>query len=195
MDYFQVENSYGGNQDWFSDLTMKMGGCAALAACESCIYLQKSKGIEGLYPFNVSNITKEDYIKFALKMKPYLKPRLSGIDKLEIYIEGFSNYLSDCGRKVRMEPFSGTQNVVKAKRVLQEQIDQGFLVPCLMLQHKDPSMRNYDWHWFLLTGYETYENTCMVKAVTYGGYQWIDFDLLWDTGYVRKGGLILYHRN
>ena len=32
----------------------------------------------------------------------------------------------------------------------------------------------------------------MVKAVTYGGYEWLDFAKLWNTGYKRKGGLILF---
>ena len=39
LDYFTIEHSYGGNQDWFWDPMMKIGGCAALTACDSCIYL------------------------------------------------------------------------------------------------------------------------------------------------------------
>ena len=32
----------------------------------------------------------------------------------------------------------------------------------------------------------------MVKAVTYGNYEWLDLKELWDTGYEKKGGLILF---
>lgn len=39
LEYFFVEESYGGNQDLFPDVTMRDGGCGAIAACESCIYL------------------------------------------------------------------------------------------------------------------------------------------------------------
>ena len=56
----------------------------------------------------------------------------------------------------------------------------------------DSALKDYVWHWFLLTGYEEYEDVMMVKAVTYGSYQWLDFDNLWDTGYTNKGGMILY---
>lgn len=192
LDYFRIGRCYGGNQDWFWDLMMRMGGCGALAACESCIFLQRSKGREGLYPFDALNLTKKDYVKFGMQMKPYLMPRNTGINTLDIYIDGFSDYLLDCGRELRMEPFSGAESAGKAKKVLQEQIDHGFLVPCLLLHHKDRGLKDYDWHWFLLTGYETFEDICMVKAVTYGKYEWIDFDRLWDTGYEEKGGLILY---
>ena len=38
LEYFFVEESYGGNQDLFPDVTMRDGGCGAIAACESCIY-------------------------------------------------------------------------------------------------------------------------------------------------------------
>ena len=31
-----------------------------------------------------------------------------------------------------------------------------------------------------------------VKAVTYGEYRWIDFERLWDTGFAKRGGLILF---
>lgn len=50
LDYFQVEHLYGGCQDWFTDPMMKMGGCAAIAACESCIYFDLHYGTP-LYKF------------------------------------------------------------------------------------------------------------------------------------------------
>ena len=45
LDYFTIEGCYGGNQDWFTNLVMHMGGCAAATACDSCIYfgLQNEK--------------------------------------------------------------------------------------------------------------------------------------------------------
>ncbi len=47
--------------------------------------------------------------------------------------------------------------------------------------------------WFLLTGYKLAVNMCMIKAVTYGTWHWLDLEELWDTGCKRKGGLVLYH--
>ena len=45
-------------------------------------------------------------------MKPYLKPRHTGIDSLEIYMEGFGKYLADKGcDNVQMEPLTGTEDV------------------------------------------------------------------------------------
>ena len=61
LDYFRIGNTYGGNQDWFPDFMMKIGGCAALTACDSCICLDLYKGTT-LYPFDKQRLTKKDYI-------------------------------------------------------------------------------------------------------------------------------------
>ena len=84
LDYFMIEHSYGGNQEWFWDPMMKIGGCAAVTACDSSIYFDCYKGTEGLYPYEKTALTKKDYVKFGMKMKPYLKPRRTGIDSLDI---------------------------------------------------------------------------------------------------------------
>lgn len=197
LDYFYIGKEYGSNQDWFRDPMMKFGGCAAVTACDTCIYLSRTRGKHHLYPFHADNLSKADYIAFSKIMKPYLKPRWGGIDKLEIYQEGLGAYLKDAGEQnLRMELFSGEESADNAKLRLKKQIDAGFPVPCLMLKHKNRAYKDYVWHWFLLTGYESIENaesSFMVKAVNYGEWEWLDFDGLWDTGYARRGGLILFH--
>lgn len=34
LDHFCVGEYYGGDQEWFSDSWMKIGGCAAVTACD-----------------------------------------------------------------------------------------------------------------------------------------------------------------
>lgn len=43
LDYFKIEGEYGGNQDWFTNIVMHIGGCGAATACDSCIYLCPAK--------------------------------------------------------------------------------------------------------------------------------------------------------
>ena len=50
LDYFFVEESYGGNQDLFPEVSMRDGGCGAVAACESCIYFARRADKKKLYP-------------------------------------------------------------------------------------------------------------------------------------------------
>lgn len=192
LEYFRIEEAYGGDQEWFLDPMMRIGGCAAVTACDSCIYFDLYKGTK-LYPYEKKQLTKKEYRRFGMRMKPYLRPRWSGIDTLEIYMEGFQKYLADQGcTAIRMLPFSGSRSVSEAKEVVKEQIDRRFPVPCLVLNHQNRAFKDYEWHWFLLTGYADSKGEDKVKIVTYGGRTWLDFAALWDTGYARKGGLILY---
>jgi hypothetical protein len=195
LDYYMIDDSYGSCQDWFSDFWMKIGGCAAIAACDSCIFFAKTMKMTHLYPYDPKNITREEFIRFGMEMKPYLRPRIGGIDKLEIYMEGFGKYLREHGEiHLTMESFSGENSKEEARKRVMEQIDKGWLIPCLTLKHRNPAMKHYTWHWYLLTGYGLYDDRLMVKAVTYSHWRWVEFDKLWDTGYEQKGGLILYHK-
>jgi len=62
----------------------------------------------------------------------------------------------------------------------------------LRLQPLLRTMDDFVWHWYILNGYEEFEDTFMVKAVTYGTWRWLDLKMLWTTGHQRKGGLILF---
>ena len=195
LDYFCIDGSYGGNQDWFRTFMMRIGGCGAETACDSSLYFAIHKGIENIYPFELGNLSKPDYVEFAHIMEKYLWPRMSGINKLDIFIEGYANYLRkqgvDC---ITMKEFSGSEPYEKAANTLIGQIDAGYPVPTLILNHKERSLKDYVWHWFLINGYKQTVDAdgLMVKAVTYSEYQWLDLRKLWDTGYDQKGGFVLF---
>ena len=74
------------------------------------------------------------------------------------------------------------------------QIDAGYPVPTLILNHRDRKYADYNWHWFLINGYEVSDDqsTVLVKAVTYSSYEWLDLRRLWNTGHIRRGGLVLF---
>lgn len=189
--YFQIEGAYGGNQDWFYDPMMHLGGCAAVTACDICIYLARL-GRRELYPFDAEDLSRRDYIRFSRIMKPYLRPRMSGIDRLEIYTEGFGSYLNDAKAEgLCFEEFPGFRPEADAMEAVRLQIDSNLPAAFLLLRHQAQAFSDYVWHWFLLTGYDWQEESFLVKAVTYGEYQWLDFRRLWDTGFDEKGGMVL----
>ena len=51
----------------------------------------------------------------------------------------------------------------------------------------------FQWHWFLVNGYEETADTFKIKAATYGKAHWMDLGRLWDTGYDHKGGIVTFH--
>lgn len=198
LDFFTIEGDYGFKQDRFLDPMMKLGGCAAVTACDASIYFDLYRHTDHLYPYGVHNLTRRDYVSFSKQMKPYLKPRRGGVDKLELFIDGYGRFLQDRGdRRIGMRPLPGETNFKDSWAALKKQIDRGFPIPCLTLRHKNPAYDDYIWHWFLLTGYEEVPRTeaPLVKAVTYGEWKWINFAGLWDTGEARRGGLILFSDN
>lgn len=193
LPYFKIGNSLGGQQDWFNEYMMRIGGCAAVTACDCSIYFELYKNLRGLYPFDVKNLSKNDYIKFSNVMKPYLHPRWQGIDKLEIYIDGFTQFLRDRGENnLQVLGWSGHNDFKATHMVLKHQIDNGYPIPCLTLYHKNRIFEDYVWHWFLITGYEIDGDNWKVKLVSYGVGRWFNFDMLWDTGFSNKGGLIVF---
>ena len=190
LPYFNIGASYGGNQDWFRELSMRLGGCAAETACDMCIYLDLYKGFD-LYPFDVNKLSKADYIAFASVMKPYLHPRFGGINKLSVFAQGFDEYIKSAGGNIRFSLIGEDYSPGDAKRLLKEQIDSGFPVAYLCLQHKNKRFKDYEWHWFVINGYDENEKGFSVKAVTYSAYEWLDFDELRNTGCVQRGGMVI----
>ena len=91
-----------------------------------------------------------------------------------------------------MSTLDGNEPYESAAMAVRRQIDAGFPVPVLILNHKNRRFSDYNWHWFLINGYDDRGDTFLVKAVTYSAYEWLDLAQLWDTGYARRGGLILY---
>ncbi|MBO7668018.1 MAG: hypothetical protein J6T26_06095 [Firmicutes bacterium] len=192
LPHFSVGQSYGGNQEWFPERWMKMGGCGAVTACDLCIYLARYKAMPALYPFDASNVSLEDYLDFGRIMRVHLGPRFSGIHKTQTYVDGFNGYLAARGvRPVELFGVSGEDDVDSALAAIRDSIDSGFPVPYLMLRHRDKGLQDYTWHWFLLNGYDYCGGGFMVKAVTYGESRWLDLRRLWRTGRRKKGGFVL----
>ena len=193
LPYFQIGDSYGSCQDWFDDSWMNRGGCGAVTACDTCIYLALYFQREKLYPFDVHHLTKEDFVSFGMLMKPFLSPRPHGINKTVTYMDGFRDYLATCAPdSIGMESIEGNCDVKVAVEAIKKQIDADLPVPYLMLLHHDQDFSDYNWHWFLLNGYEETESSFFVKAVTYSEGKWLDFLRLWDTQNEEKGGFVLY---
>ena len=190
--HFTVGSSYGGDQEWFSDYWMKIGGCGAVTACDLCIFLAKYRDLRALYPYDPEHVEKEDYLKFGELMRTYLSPRPMGIYKTEIFTDGFYDYLADCRiNGIRLENVSGSEDAETAVSLVRDQIDRGYPVPYLMLKHRDKKLKDFMWHWFLLNGYDDTGSRFMVKAVSYGESIWMNLRHLWHTDRRLKGGFVL----
>ena len=196
LPYFNIGSSYGGNQSWFLDFWMHIGGCGALTMCDLMIYMAIYRSMPECIPFQIDQLTRRSYVRFGMQMKPFLKPRKTGIKDLKTFIDGAEDYLKDSSIKgIEMEEFPGTQSYEAVELVLKNQIDAGIPVPMLMLNHQRKEFNFFEWHWFLLIGYEDRkegkQTVCYAKAATYGRAHWLRFDRFWETGEEERGGLII----
>lgn len=183
--YFMVGDYLGGSQSFLKDPAMNIAGCAAVTACDLSVFL-------GLYPFGQDGIKIDEYAEFTKIMKPYLKPRFGGISELDIYIDGYKNFLKDNNHnEFEIIGFSGEEPFDKAKEVIKKQIDKELPIPYLQLKHRSFSLRFFNWHWFMIAGYEEKGEDFFVKAITYGSGYWLDLKRLWNTGKKKKGGMII----
>lgn len=189
LPHYYIGSSYGGNQEWFNGFMMRIGGCAAETAMECCIYLDRNFNT-ALCPFDAKNITKRDFVKFGDVMKPYLTPRWSGIDSLSVFIDGFSDYLKSRNSGIKLSPVYEDKPYETLKNTLVSQIDRGIPVPFLNLHNPNPRFKDYEWHWFMINGYELFEDELMVKAVTYSSWEWLDFSELVSPRYSKRGGIV-----
>ncbi len=198
LDFFSIGKSFGGNQNWLKDKTMYYGGCAAVTASETMIYY----GRQGKYVKNffhkskedeLTAVTEEQFISTTEKMKPYLRPRITGIHKLSTYVEGIHSFLEKHNEtNLFAREFSGAHSNEDAKKVIETQIHAGHPIPYLLLLHKKPEFKHLTWHWFLIVGFKKMEEGFWIKVGTYGRARWYLLDSLWDTGYPQKGGMILF---
>lgn len=193
LQLFNVEEMIGFDQELFKDLWMNKGGCGAVVACDCCIYFKKYFGLDHLYHGDVNNITKAEYESFAMRMKPFLSPRFSGINRLEIFADGFDDYLKSVGdTAIKMSFLYSDCEYGRFLTEVKRLIDIGMPVPMLVLRHKEPRLADFVWHWFWIAGYEEFEDTCIVKVISYGTYHYFSLYDLWNSGHSEKGGIIRF---
>lgn len=219
IDYFEIEGTPGGNQEWCTDFWMYLGGCGALAACDLSICLARNYGLTRCYPADAWNLTKKDYVDFSTKMKPYIHPRIGGVTKLSMFTNGCGQYLKDCGYYAEFETLDGDKSYEEAKVFVEKAIERNLPVIYLMLRHRDKEFKDLNWHWFCITGYKIkkeqvnnnkikahfiqkdsiqvneVENSQIEEKVylnyhTYGEVLSVDFKRLWNTGMYKRGGIV-----
>lgn len=190
IDYFTIEGTPGGNQEWCTDFWMHLGGCGALAACDLCICLARNYQLSGCYPHDARNLTKKDYVNFSMKMKPYIRPRIGGVTKLSIFTNGCERYLRVQGYRATFATCDGDESYERACAFVRRSLDKNLPVAYLMLRHQNLKFKDLDWHWFSVTGYELRRGRIFLVYHTYGERLLVDFEELWDTGMQKKGGLV-----
>lgn len=191
IDYFEIEGTPGGNQEWCTDFWMYLGGCGALAACDLSICLARNYGLAECYPGDADNLTRKEYVDFSTEMKPYIHPRVGGVTKLSMFTDGCGQYLRDCGYFAAFETLDGNNTYEEAEAFVMNALERNLPVIYLMLRHRDKEFKDLNWHWFCITGYRVEEKEKVyLNYHTYGEALSVDFKRLWNTGMYKRGGIV-----
>jgi hypothetical protein len=191
LDFINIEGYYGGDQHWYADRFMRLAGCSAVCASEACAYLAGHfSHLRELYPYDPLHIKKEDFIRFMTTMFGYVTPGFMGMRSIKRFRKCFLEYAKAAGANVRMSLLGGDEDAAAAREFVKKAIDEGFCVLYLLLTHRDPELDEYTWHWFTLTGYELEGDKMSVDFATWGKKHTLDFDRLWNTGTLQRGGMV-----
>ena len=190
IDYFNIEGTPGGNQEWFSDFWMHLGGCGALAACDLCICLALNHGMTSCLPFPSGDLSRKNYEVFGMIMEPYIKPRMGGVTELSFFTEGCGAYLERHGFDVTFSTISGEEDYDKAVSFVKDHMENNLPIAYLNLSHKDKEFKDLWWHWFSVTGYRETKEGMKLIFHTYGEENEVDFRRLWNTEMTPKGGMV-----
>lgn len=184
---------YGGDQNWHpTNRWMRLGGCSAVCACEICAYLAKEFSDQtSLYPYDANHITKEEFLKFFETMFQYIYPGLTGLTRIEKFVQMFEHYVSSQTQtSVMIRSLGGEHSVREAEEFIRASIDAKIPLAYLLLSHKDRAFNEYEWHWFTVTGYEESEQGFYVIFATWGRKHRFLLEEAWDTGKKKRGGLV-----
>lgn len=191
LPFFRIaDRYYGGHQEWASQYMMRLGGCSTVTACEISICMARDTAARAMYPGDPAHVGMSDFLSFFELMFQYVKPGFMGLTDIRKYADEFQEYASTRGVRLGAEFLDGTATVQEAARFVERGIGAGLPLACLILQHKDRALDDFEWHWFTLTGYERSEGGFRVIAATYAMRHVLDLGRLWNTGHARKGGIV-----
>lgn len=153
-DFVKIDNiHYGGYQGWLSkeghiSKFWSNRACGLISATNIFYYMGAyHKG--SISPKKI-NISKENFIDFALYLYKFIKPRIYGIPTIPIMIKGMNNYAKTMG--IELTPFLLINPLTKSETI--EYIKDGLRknYPIMMLTW-NTNQRNLKYHWVTITGY------------------------------------------
>jgi len=205
-------NFYGGNQNWFPNIIQRKGACGTVAAANITAYTaSQNKRYSALYPYE--DFSKENFLSHMLDIYKYLYPLsipftdiplgIWSTRKLKRGLEKFANHKNITLKGVEFNSEFNKDNIVKfIEKALKANS------PVAMMIGLNSYLKNitvvqpngYSWnqlefklHWVLIT--ELLINNSvgkvLVKVSTWGGYAYLDLDLI-ARGKLKRKELIYF---
>ncbi|MGM0396985.1 MAG: hypothetical protein ACQEP4_08015 [Bacillota bacterium] len=187
---FQIEDDYGGRQQWLSErgFTSKFWAdrsCGVAAAANLMTYLGREYGdLQELYNGN----TKQEYIDLMEELYGFLKPRIFGIPTLGKMGKGLTGFAKSRG--IEMMPCTKTwlYDVKDGSRFIRGGLAQGLPVLLLTWNYSDKELQN---HWVTVTGWDVVYGEEYMTVSNWGKKKVYSYDNWASNRSLLKGALYL----
>ena len=186
-DYLLIdEKYYGGNQEWYKEFFHKKAGCGPTTASTITMYESKKK------------YNKNDFVELMEKMWDYITPGMMGLNKIELYDEGYNKYIKDKKFKLKESVILKISQNKNERPNINELFE--FLNNSIKLDHPvaflnlDNGKENKldSWHWVTIVGIEYNKNEELYATIADEGLlKTIDLSL-WINSTSKEGGFIYF---
>ncbi len=150
---------YGGNQEWFAGSWQRKAGCASTSGANlAAYYASNFPEMKHLYQGDTNPFTMEEYLHSMEEMYTYMTPGPRGFPYVKSYAKQFTKFCNERGislEPIIMESINSTQ---EAYEFVKRSINNNFPVALLILHHRAKELKEDNWHWVTITGYEEDES-------------------------------------
>lgn len=154
----QMEVGYGGNQEWFSDEFQRRAGCGSVTGSNiAAIYALEDARLDSLYQAKAKTFEVEEYLKQMETMYSYMKPGFMGYPLIGRFAKDFMHYADDCGISLNATQLFLPKEKDRSLEFIIKAIDHHDPVALLILRHPAKELREDNWHWVTITGYNERE--------------------------------------
>ena len=183
---------YGGNQEWFSGEFQRKAGCGSVTGSNiAAIYAGIDKEMKTLYcPENP--LDYEEYLKLMETMYGYMKPGFMGYPLIGRFAKDFVKYAKDCGIFLKSRQLFLPKERETALKFILQGIDQNHPVAFLILRHPAKELREDNWHWVTITGYDDDKQKLIWSNC--GEREEIDWNMLFDSSKRYYVGMVRFEK-
>lgn len=170
---------YGGNQEWFLGKFQRKAGCGSVTGSNlAAIYAEMNEDMRGLYHPENNPYCCEEYLKLMEIMYNYMKPGFMGYPLIGRFAKDFVQYARDRGVYLISKQIFLPKEKEIALRFIIDGINQGNPVAFLILKHPAKELREDNWHWVTITGYDKERQKIIWSNC--GEREEIDWNMLFD---------------
>lgn len=186
---------YGGNQEWFLKDWQRKAGCGSTSGVNLAAYYALNYSNEsGMYKGDILRFKLPEYLHLMEEMFSYMKPGLFGYPYVKKFGKQFVKYCRNNNFNMKANILDKFTTTHEAYSYVKRSIDSGNPVALLILLHRAKELREDNWHWVTITGYEEQEGKSNVMISNCGKKEMIEKDVLFEVDFRNRIRMVSFYQ-